>query len=67
MVIETEGDDEDDEETLKKKKKGDKPKIQDLIEAQRCQNDDLAIPKAQEDMEVSVTSLEFESIPHVLV
>ena len=67
MVIETEGDNEDNEETLKKKKKGNKPKVWDLIKAQQCQNDDLAIPKTQEDMEVSVMLLESESIPYVLV
>ena len=46
-----EDDDDDDDETPKKRKKNDKPKVRDLIQAQR---DDLAIPNAQpEDMEVS--------------
>ena len=48
---EKEEDDDDDDETPKKRKKNDKPKVWDLIQAQR---DDLVIPNAQpEDMEVS--------------
>jgi hypothetical protein len=42
---------EDDSETPKKKK-GDKPKVRDLIEAQR---DELAIPKAPEDLDMEVS------------
>ena len=57
-------DDSDDSETpKKKKKKADKPKVRDLIEAQR---DDLTTPKAKDDMEVCVTPLE-SVVPHVLV
>jgi hypothetical protein len=53
MASNTEIEDEEDQ-TPKKKKKGKKPKVRDLIEAQR---DDLAISKAPEDMEVSVYHL----------
>jgi hypothetical protein len=59
-----EHEDEDDSETPKKKKKYVKPKVRGLIEAHRK---DLAsaIPKAQEDMEVSfTTSLELRSTSH---
>jgi hypothetical protein len=57
--------DSDDSENPKIVKKGDKPKVQDLIQDQ-C--DDLAISKAQEDIKVSVTSFKLElRVPHVLV
>jgi hypothetical protein len=58
---EKEEDDDDDEETPKKRKKNDKPKVRDLIQAQRD-----AIPKAREDMEVSVTLESRILVPHVV-
>lgn len=55
LETEPEEEDEDDSEIPRKKKKVDKPKVRDLVKAQR---DDLAVPNAQDDMEVSITSFE---------
>jgi hypothetical protein len=57
MQLNTEDEDEepgDDSETPQKKKKVVKQKVRDLVKARR---EDLAIPKAHEDMDVSATSL----------
>jgi hypothetical protein len=58
---EEDDDNDEDEETPKKRKKSDKPKVRDLIQAQRD-----AIPKAREDMEVSVTLESRILVPHVV-
>jgi hypothetical protein len=55
LALESREDNEGDDLETPKKKKGVKPKVRDLIEDQR---DDLAIQKAQEDMDVSVYIIE---------